>query len=556
MLDTKNPSVHAVEPTAPSASSKQPVPAAISVSVTGSRASEATGQRELFTEATETVLLLSNGAVVRLSAAAAPGQLLFLSNKKTAREVVCRVVKYKSSSSGGGYAELEFTEAAPGFWDGELRHSGRPLFPTSAEAFKAASNGNARNPAEAAGAQGERASPVSRPDVPAGAPVNFSQKAAVLDEEASQQLLNEPAAQAPHAEESGAEIAFLQQQLESLLSGKPPASLSHRAETQLPPPDTSAVANALLKILDTAKGASPPNGEATTEQSITPAPSAGSVANQLFAEADAPESPAREGLEPDGRDEPTASSLDFQEERTNALPPRPHYVPPSSSRSVSKVLLAGAVAAGIIAATGISWYSRRAQADSAAEISAYARAAAESAKKAARSMAPRKNSGPNKSTQPKEQTAALGQKPSEKTGADSATKDLHAEAAAELQSLKETASKTRTASEPALPQSEPAIADSASRPEPEEMQPAKVLKTVRAVAPPEATREYVSGNVTIDAVVDRTGHVTKMKVLSGPEVLRKAAMAALKEWQYQPATIKGKPTASHVIERIQFWYEP
>jgi TonB family protein len=44
------------------------------------------------------------------------GQLLFLTNEKSRKEVVCQVVKSKNYSSVSGYVELEFTEAAPGFW--------------------------------------------------------------------------------------------------------------------------------------------------------------------------------------------------------------------------------------------------------------------------------------------------------------------------------------------------------------------------------------------------------------------------------------------------------
>src|SRR5262249_22480777 len=45
-----------------------------------------------------------------------PGQLLFLTNEKTKKEVVCQVVKSKNYSSVSGYVELEFTEPAVGFW--------------------------------------------------------------------------------------------------------------------------------------------------------------------------------------------------------------------------------------------------------------------------------------------------------------------------------------------------------------------------------------------------------------------------------------------------------
>jgi len=46
------------------------------VIATGARPGDSGGQRDLFTEETTTVLVFENGAVIRLSAAVAAGQLL------------------------------------------------------------------------------------------------------------------------------------------------------------------------------------------------------------------------------------------------------------------------------------------------------------------------------------------------------------------------------------------------------------------------------------------------------------------------------------------------
>jgi protein TonB len=86
--------------------------------------------------------------------------------------------------------------------------------------------------------------------------------------------------------------------------------------------------------------------------------------------------------------------------------------------------------------------------------------------------------------------------------------------------------------------------------------PPKLLKSVRAIAWPEALRDFATGNVTLDAVVDPSGHVKTMKVLTGPPSLRDAAMDALKQYQYEPATQKGKPVAAHVTVTVKFLFEP
>src|SRR6202040_2453641 len=97
-------------------SSAQPVTLEVPVTVNGARAVEGSDKREPFSEPTNTVLVLANGAVIRLSSSVAPGQLLFLTNEKTKKEVVCQVVKSKNYRNVSGYVELEFTESVIGFW--------------------------------------------------------------------------------------------------------------------------------------------------------------------------------------------------------------------------------------------------------------------------------------------------------------------------------------------------------------------------------------------------------------------------------------------------------
>src|SRR5713226_7095817 len=94
----------------------QPVALEVPVTVNGVRTVEGSDKREPFSEATKTVLVFGNGAVIRLASPVAAGQLLFLTNEKTKKEVVCQVVKSKNYRSVSGYVELEFTEPVVGFW--------------------------------------------------------------------------------------------------------------------------------------------------------------------------------------------------------------------------------------------------------------------------------------------------------------------------------------------------------------------------------------------------------------------------------------------------------
>src|ERR1700726_68405 len=94
----------------------QPVPLEVPVTVNGARTVEGSDKREPFSETSQTVLVFGNGAVIRLASSVAAGQLLFLTNDKTKKEVVCQVVKSKNYRNVSGYVELEFTEPVIGFW--------------------------------------------------------------------------------------------------------------------------------------------------------------------------------------------------------------------------------------------------------------------------------------------------------------------------------------------------------------------------------------------------------------------------------------------------------
>src|SRR5271169_6665988 len=122
-------------------SKPQPVALEVSVTVNGARTLEGSDKREPFSESTKTVLVFGNGAVIRLQSSVAPGQLLFLTNEKTKKEVVCQVVKSKNYKSVSGYVELEFTESVVGFWG--MRFPGDRITSASAPAANVPALANA-----------------------------------------------------------------------------------------------------------------------------------------------------------------------------------------------------------------------------------------------------------------------------------------------------------------------------------------------------------------------------------------------------------------------------
>jgi len=84
------------------------------------------------------------------------------------------------------------------------------------------------------------------------------------------------------------------------------------------------------------------------------------------------------------------------------------------------------------------------------------------------------------------------------------------------------------------------------------LQPAKLVLSRPPAYPAIARAASVAGLVVIDAVVDETGKVTDMKVISGHPLLTGAARDALHAWKYDPARLDGRPVVAHVQVRMNF----
>src|SRR4029077_10152863 len=81
---------------------------------------------------------------------------------------------------------------------------------------------------------------------------------------------------------------------------------------------------------------------------------------------------------------------------------------------------------------------------------------------------------------------------------------------------------------------------------------ARLISSVPPIYPSLAKTQPLAGDVRVDALIDATGRVTAMKVVSGPSLLHQAAMDALNRWKYEAATLDGKPVAMHLTVTIQF----
>lgn len=89
-----------------------------------------------------------------------------------------------------------------------------------------------------------------------------------------------------------------------------------------------------------------------------------------------------------------------------------------------------------------------------------------------------------------------------------------------------------------------------------EIAPPRVLTRMQPVYPEQARLARVQGVVIVEAVIDEHGDVSNVRVLKGlPLGLDGAAVAAVKQWKFAPATLQGKPVAVYFLLTVNFKVE-
>jgi protein TonB len=526
----------------------------VGIIATGARSSEKGGQRELFTEETTTALVFENGGVLRLAAAVVPGQLLFLTHEETKREVVAQVTRKRDFRPMICYVEVEFSEPAPGFWG--IAFSEIPAL--------AAAPPQQTKPDESA--QDAQAIFSNEPITPAPAP--SAQEIAMLNEE----------------------VEALREQLKLLQAQKATGSLPAPAaipdlsrtkdiETPRAPADVPAqipvLADApgeqLLRLLNAAGEVSQ---ESPTEVSGVPAGAHATPPNASTSPPmDAAEHPfSEEDLLP-------KPALDFKNTKPPAklaAKPQQRVSTDSQPSAVRKDLL---FAAFVLIVAGAAWYQnllpglpllKSFYSGTAPIIVAHPAAPAsqktvsaspDSGKSLPTSEIP--TTPPGEAPDDASQAAASGKaKPSTLAapGTDAEAKSAPDSAvdAAGTQEKPEVAASGAKRSAP-LQLSKAALVSAAPSSDDAAIVPPKLIKSVRAIASPNTLSDFAvsnSDNVTFDALVDTSGQVKSMKALSGSPSLQSAAMAALKQYRYEPATRRGKPVPAHVTVKVKFLFEP
>jgi protein TonB len=97
---------------------------------------------------------------------------------------------------------------------------------------------------------------------------------------------------------------------------------------------------------------------------------------------------------------------------------------------------------------------------------------------------------------------------------------------------------------PTAQEPEPAAAPAPQPEHAQEMVPARLVQRVEPLYPETARRLSISGRVTVRATIDKTGAVSNVLWVSGNDLFRESAIAAVKQWRYEPATLNGQPVES------------
>jgi TonB family protein len=513
------------------------------IKVTGARAGSTSTERELFTESTTTVLVFENGGVISLAAAVTPGQLLFLTNEESKREIVAQVIRKRAFRPTECYVELEFTAPAPGFWGTE---------------FSAVTALLPKNEKEAAAAE-MVASAETTADEPEGAT---------------------PHPMAEEVELLKKEVEALRSQLRDLRTHSEPPPPVVVAAPRVPAPPVIPIPSAPAPPVVAGPNAptspattAPPEAPALREAPTPPAelaPASGFKAKSLPIEPE----PVPSWMAPASRQGPPKSGPGFHA----ALPKRKR---PSRARGQftpafrEAVLRLALPCIALVALIGVLWFKHwlpgmHASKKTMASTLAGGVATAASAPKTppptptpavAQTQTARPASGNHA---PDSSIGDLDPVSPKSLPDDAVAESKHSPVSSEsLADLEQPAARKKAT----VPGS--SFPHSSAKPSPAKaidplptfeqdpnLVPPKLVKFARAVVSLNEVRDFETGDVVIDAVVDAQGDVQAMSVVSGPPSLRKAAMKALKNYKYQPATLNGKPVPARVTVRIKFHFEP
>jgi protein TonB len=79
-----------------------------------------------------------------------------------------------------------------------------------------------------------------------------------------------------------------------------------------------------------------------------------------------------------------------------------------------------------------------------------------------------------------------------------------------------------------------------------------ILTKVQPVYPPIARAAHVEGSVVMHALIGKDGAVKQLDALIGPDMLKGAAVDAVRQWTYKPYMLDGVPIAVDTTITVKF----
>jgi periplasmic protein TonB len=84
------------------------------------------------------------------------------------------------------------------------------------------------------------------------------------------------------------------------------------------------------------------------------------------------------------------------------------------------------------------------------------------------------------------------------------------------------------------------------------VQAANLVHQVQPVYPQIAKTAHVSGTVVLHAIIAKDGTIQQLEYISGPPLLMRAAMDAVREWRYHPTLLNGEPVEVDTTIQVVF----
>ena len=81
---------------------------------------------------------------------------------------------------------------------------------------------------------------------------------------------------------------------------------------------------------------------------------------------------------------------------------------------------------------------------------------------------------------------------------------------------------------------------------------ANLLRQVTPIYPPIAKTAHISGTVVLHAIISKDGTIEQLEYISGPPLLMKNAMDAVRQWRYRPTMLNGEPVEVDTTVSVVF----